>query len=116
MEKSELIARLNRLKEQFDLEQDKFDVETKIKNIDKWSILKDLADTDGMKMFLEWHRDKVNAITKLLALDEGMSEEERKDLILKREIYKEVLSYFGQADAVIKEAEAFVERELEVKE
>jgi len=116
MEKEQLITNLEKLRDEFDLEQDKLGVEERIKNIEKWSVLKDLVDTDGMKMFLNWHRDRINAITKLLAFDEGMEEEERQKLILTRKVWKEVLSYLGQPDSVIKEAEAFVERNLSVKE
>jgi len=112
MQYEEISRKLGEIEGRYTFEADKKSMDVLRRKLKTAFVKKDLLlKHDGMKMFLQFLQERVDILTKQLAWWGG-DEDDRNLVVRERMVFMEILSFFRDADVIIKNAEIKVEEEL----
>lgn len=107
----QLLRKIKEYKDELTFDFDKRNVEVWEKEIKKAIQRKKIAEMSPIKELLGQLADKVRKAEWVLLNDREITDEERKRIFDRIDVYKWFLSFFGNADLIIKKVEKFLEEE-----
>jgi len=109
----ELIKNIEDLKKIYLEDGDQAELSAWQATVKRALMIKEIAESDGIKMIKEKYQKDIKNINDILLNDEDLADNDRKFLLHRRKWCNDFLKLFEKSDSIIKDAENAVGEQLE---